>query len=1452
MNDLDNLINDLNNIKGEPDDLDIHGVNDSASFADIADDFSFDSLEMPSVDLNNLMDDDNAPGEDHAEHSRSGFRQVSRVGTFRAMPSMLSDLDDEEQPAQKKRRVISPSDDSGFGKNAFNMPRNSANPADADDLPSLKIPASSTAEKLPSLKAPAAGSKADDLPSLKIPSLGTKASKLPVLKKPGSAADDLPSLKSPAASMSTDEFPSLKVPSLSNKSARIVSPKPAGGFDDLPSIKSPAAAGDDLPSFKSPATAGDDLPSFKIPATAGDDLPSFKIPATAGDDLPSFKSPAAAGDDLPSFKIPATAGDDLPSFKSPATAGDDLPSFKIPAPAGDDLPRPKVFNAAKPAVMNEAPGMSRHQSLFASPQLNDAFATPHPGDAIHTPGGDFETKPPMGAEQPSMAADLFSSEMAGLAAPKSDRTPPVGGNANSGLKHLAMRDVLNDSSLGVPKLKLEEKGQPIIRGTRHPTGAFDESYDIDNDSGLPISDDPLGLFSNDSSSSKAAKTVDSSQLPEGDILNLFGNGVPELKKDNVNSVSNVAGVSSLETPSPIDMESSRFEASKIPAPVEAREEVSEQDEQLFDIQSIHSNRAPQAAESHPETAAKAKKSSSRTIMAICVAAVVLLSLGVAFYNLFLSDDANKPETPVTAPEPKKIVLSWPQVTTDQLPGYTRFYKQARDKLMEEGVSASERRDIQGKILTLFSLASTRYASAFADDVEMIDQSVAQIAETCDSEWCAVGLWGWGLFRDNAELSQKHESLITTQTDLKKLLQAANLFRKWTPEKQSYAEWTKAGDDILAALPDNDEFIKQWPLATWIRVKTLVTQGKITEASDALKAVYPDDASLKNPALIVLKSQILLAQNQNTSAKDMADRLRKMDSAAPEERDDALLVSMLAAGSLEDWAATEPMLTDFLKTAKANPAAPKIGATLCIHLNREPECRPIFHSMNELDAKNNEVRKAYVNLLMHELDPNEIVRPDAIINESLYAQIGQIIETGIQQSPDTKEYWSAKGVIEYAAGHYDEADKAFDEIERGTDMVWFGSFLSDLAEYREADEAGKKEIIKKLTGYAADITLPHDVVILAESLLYLGQDEVAGRLIERARQLHPDSTELINLQFQYAVQRQDPTLAKSLIGLLKTRNALRSEHEYGLAQLTEKMGDLNSALETMLVLMNREKDNTDFIYYVGQLFFKQGHYDSALKYFNDTLEIDPSNGWAHFYKGRALFELGRFEESLAAFNSAYSQDDTNFLFRLWHGKALEKAGQTQDAMRAYTSVIDAWNAVTDKSQSNVSQHDASEAFYHRAGIVKFQNRRPDAQRDFSTALELEPENIEYMAGYAIFMYESQQHKAAIEYLDKVENAYGSKMDARLCFVKGLTLLKLNKRSDAVKYFEDARDRGFAELPESDIQGVREPAEVYERLGYMYRDMGHKEEAKKSLNLFLEKSKVLSPAARLEVQREIDKI
>ncbi len=1485
MSDLKNLVRGLNNIKDDAED----GFDLSAGAEDLPDlgeDFSFDSLEMPHVDLDNLMNEENASLLDDSANgrSRSGSRQISRVNTYRASPAMLLETD-EPAPAPKKRRMIVPSDDDPL---AFQMPDLDADDLNGaqNDLPSLKAPAGlpslkapkpeAKSDGLPSLKVPVFGAKSDGLPSLKVPGTGPKADGLPSLKAPGTGpkADGLPSLKAPGTGSKADGLPSLKAPGMGSNADGLPSPKVPGfgsKSDGLPSLKAPVfgAKADGLPSPKVPGygSKSDELPSLKAPVfgAKADGLPSPKVPGfgAKSDELPSLKAPV---DNLPSFKdLFADEGiDDVQMGSSQEFATPDKFMDDIGSPAGNinKSSNPVVPELVSSDVHSKVPGFSKsagsnsaertkHPSLFASPQLDNAFSTRLPDAETKPPAGmNLDTSTPVGdmGNDIAMPSDLFAQDLNAASSKPSDKTPPVEGGSR--LRRISMRDVLNESGLGVPKLKLQESEQPVIRGKRHPTGAFDESYALDNDSGLPVSDDPLGLFDNHA---PGADSNSPGNMAGADVLNLFANGEPELQKpENKNSLSSAAGVTSLNNVSQMDVGNSQFDVSRIPAPIEAKDEINEQDEQLFDIQSIQSDRKPQAAEAKSDSVPKSRKKTSRVLLAACLAVVVIASLGVAFYNNFMAEDAEPQNQVVLPTDTQKISLSWPMVESDQLAGYTRYYKQSLSKLKEDGIQAAERQEIQGKILILFALASTRYASTFADDIDMIEQSVSQISESCDGEWCALGLWSWGVFRDNEALVKQVESKITAQDDLKRLVQAARLYQKYQPEVGSFEAWTKAGNDILAALPENAEFVKEWPLATWLRAKTLATLGRYSDAVEVLNAAYPDDESLKNPAAIALKSEILLALEQNAAAKDVADKLRKMDAAAPEERDRALRVSMLASGSLEDWSAIEPVLVDFLKTSKANPIAPEIGADLCIRLNRIKSCRPVFHSISELDAKNADVRKAYITLLLHTIHPREIVRPSENINESIYSQAGQIIDSGIQLAKDSKQLWAAKGMLDYAAAQYDSANKAFDEVERGTEMVWSGSFLRLVNGWDQADEAGKKEIVQNLLAHAKDVTNADDVVILAETLIYLGQEEAAGRLIERARGLHPESTPLLNEQFDFALLRQDKALAESVSGILKSRRALLSDHEYGLAQLTEKLGDINAALESMLVLMNREKDNPEYIYYVGQLFFKQGHYESALKYFGDTLEIDSSRAWAHFYRGRALFELGRYDEALLAFDNAYSQDDTNYLFRLWNGLALEKAGRSQEALRAYTSVIDAWMAVNDKALSNVNAHDAAEAFYHRAEIIKLQNRRSDAQRDFNTALELEPDNAIYMAGYAVFMYESQQLKSAIEYLDKAEAIYGQKMDARLCFVKGLTLLKLNKRDNAVKYFEAARDRGFAELSDSDIQGVREPAEVYERLGYLYRDMGRKEDAKKSLRLFLDKSQSLSPSARLEVQREIDKI
>ena len=1497
---LDDLGDVLSSVAGDSGTTDIL---DAAAGAG-EDDLLADSLGSLEMNLGNLLGEDALPtGEKSGtglQNSRSGLRAVSRVNTYRAMPSAMMHDEAPAAAPQGRHFVAATDDDSDAGLDEFGpmdgagmqMPKSlekrlselsDGNGADKKtaDMPRIKSAAQS--DGLPSVKATGLPSvKAAGLPSVKEPGLpSVKAAGLPSVKEPG-----LPSVKAA-------ELPSVKEPGLpSVKAAGLPSVKEPG----LPSVK---AAG--LPSVKEPG-----LPSVK---EAG--LPSVKeagLPSVKAAGLPSVK-PAIVGaktDNVPSAKIIGAKSDD--KHGASPISSDGIPSFKVPE-----------LTANKDKAPDSA--QMRHQSLFASIHLGDSM----PGSKAETASNQADTKPPKTIENAALnSSDLFSPDVAGLSAMSENLSQQnLSSTQNKGV---SVSDSIG-GGISVPKLNIESGQQPVIHAKRRPTGAFEDNFDLDNDSGLPISDDPLGILEGDAASANSGTSPSPQQLvsapvpqipdvempnfanvempkipdieniempkipdvpelqdprkstptkkpvpelPNGDILNLFSQ--PDAAPSKPVPPAQPMPPKPPVPPKPATAEKfavnpakENIDASKIPAPVEANDgrngatdpvtaalnRAVESTEQMFDLQSIKNNQSKPLVTSVSRTGAKSHKKTRCTLTVVIVAAVVVICLGIAFYNHFLTKEEPVQETVTPVAAEPVIPLSWAQVMTDQQAGYLRYYKMAREKLGGQ-IDENERREIQGKILILFPLAATRYANAFADDIEMIEQSVPKISESCENEWCALGLWSWGVFRDDKALCEKFESRITTQTALKQLVEAAHLYQTWNTDGERNDAIKSAGDAILAAIPTDPGFIKEWPLATWLKAQTLARLGRFDEAAQAIDNAYPEADTLSHPATMLLKAELLLANEKNADAAAVTAAVEKIGTDSEAERVTSQYLSLLADSGLKEWSEIEPGLTELLKTTGNNAYAAGIVADVCKRTNHAIECRSIFHPIVEIAPQIQELRVAYLDILLHGLDTRMIVRPDEKLNDNLFSQINQVIEEGIRQTPTDKRLWRGKGIIEYAADHYENAIRAFDEVERGTTIVWSGAFLRLVSGWNLADEQGRQDIIKKLNEFADYEMSPFDMVILAECLQFVGQTEQAVSLVSSAVRMHPESTELRNLQFNLAVSRQDKSLANEVVTVLKNRRALRSEHEYGLAKLTEQLGDINAALETMLALMNREKDNPEYVYYVGQLFFKQGHYDSAIQYFDRTLEMDPSRGWAHFYRGRTLYELGKFDEALVSFNNAYAQDDTNFLFRLWHGLSLEKAGQPQEAVRAYTSVLDAWSAVSDKSLSNVTPEVAAEAFYHRAELIKLQNRRSDARGDFSAALEIAPDNVQYMSGYAIFLYENQQHKDAISYLDKVEAVHGDTMDARLCFVKGLTLLKLNKREDALKYLEAARDRGFVENNSSEIQGVREPAEVYERLGYLYRDMGRKDDARKSLNLFLEKSTSLSPSARLEVQREIDKI
>ncbi|MBO4350982.1 MAG: tetratricopeptide repeat protein, partial [Proteobacteria bacterium] len=611
---------------------------------------------------------------------------------------------------------------------------------------------------------------------------------------------------------------------------------------------------------------------------------------------------------------------------------------------------------------------------------------------------------------------------------------------------------------------------------------------------------------------------------------------------------------------------------------------------------------------------------------------------------------------------------------------------------------------------------------------------------------------------------------------------------------------------------------------------------------------------------LLPSGLMLKQVRNDLALDkieQADKtLASLNEAANIPEADKLEAVQLSLGtktSLGDWNTEQKTLMDYLQNHLNSESDVRAVAQVCRWLNKISDCRVAFQILLEKNQDSFPLRSELIRMSLEEMDAAAIFNPAMPLSKLPLVQIDQLIEEGIKLSPESEELWGAKAVSAFAAREYETMENAVDEVERGEQKVWVGAFLRQLKAYANGDEAQQDAARSALKGYIKDVSDPDMAVSLIYALKAVNEDESALQVLDAMAKYHPDNTTVMNAYLRHAIDAKDQRRAESILKRLEKRGALTSEHEFIYAHLVEQLGDINGALERMIVLSEKNDGNMpQYLAYIGELFMKQSKCDSALPKFTQALELNPTDPETHFNKGFCLYQDKQFDPALVEFNEAATQDDTNRKYDLWIGRVMKELKMNADAQRAFTTVIEDYTQKPEESRTEEDRKLAAQAYFYRAETHKFQNRRTESRLDFVEALDMEPENLQFLSGYAILMYENEKLKDCIETVDKIEAIAGSSMDANLYFIRGLSKLNLHKRADAVVDLEHAYKHGFADLPDTGIIGVREPAEIYERLGYLYRDLGRKSEARDMLRKFIEKSEVLSDNARKDIQGDIDKI
>ena len=240
------------------------------------------------------------------------------------------------------------------------------------------------------------------------------------------------------------------------------------------------------------------------------------------------------------------------------------------------------------------------------------------------------------------------------------------------------------------------------------------------------------------------------------------------------------------------------------------------------------------------------------------------------------------------------------------------------------------------------------------------------------------------------------------------------------------------------------------------------------------------------------------------------------------------------------------------------------------------------------------------------------------------------------------------------------------------------------------------------------------------------------------------------------------------------------------------------------------------------------YTAARQHFVRAYEESPTLGEAQYYVGRCDIELGGYNEAITSLTAA-SRRSNSGEYHFWLGVALDKADQRVQALQEFDQAIEddvAWSLENPEVYSRRGR-----LFYERGAMRA-------AYRDLRTVLTLRPLHSEAAWTLGRVHFEERSYSRSIEAFE-----FSLSLDPeqpQVHYEAGLAYLRLEPadRESAVGHFERAIEAGYGQ----------EDPELFQKLAYVYRDLGRRDEAADALELFIEHGD-LSYDERRESENEI---
>ncbi|MFB6264061.1 MAG: tetratricopeptide repeat protein [Bradymonadaceae bacterium] len=287
----------------------------------------------------------------------------------------------------------------------------------------------------------------------------------------------------------------------------------------------------------------------------------------------------------------------------------------------------------------------------------------------------------------------------------------------------------------------------------------------------------------------------------------------------------------------------------------------------------------------------------------------------------------------------------------------------------------------------------------------------------------------------------------------------------------------------------------------------------------------------------------------------------------------------------------------------------------------------------------------------------------------------------------------------------------------------------------------------------------------------------------------------------------------------------------LADAYRQAEQYDRAMDAIDRALKEDPENAQFMFIRGRIQFDRGNHESARRDFNKAYEYDPQFHRAYYFVGRSAFEQGDYKNTLRILRHVLDYKPKVGEYRYWMGRALEARDRLKAALRQYRKAT--------KFDENYGRENPK--LYIRRGRLLVELGKPKkGKKDIQTALEIDPDMPEALLALGYADFKTQDYESAIDHLERALDKEPDHPKAQ--YKLGMSLIYTEQRREGAEHLQRAVEYGY------------ENPEIYQTLGYLYKELGRQQLAVEAFKSFLRQmpKEKLSTSTRRETLNQIENL